>query len=104
MSYDLLHEIESKMNSFSKGQKKIASFIINHYDKAAYMTAIKLGNEIGVSESTVVRFAEQLGFDGYPELRKKIQSTVRTRLTSIQRIEVTNNRLGEKGILDTVLY
>ncbi len=103
MSTDLLHMIEAKMPRFSKGQKKIARFIIDHYDKAAYMTAMRLGDEVGVSESTVVRFADELGFDGYPALRQMIQNTVRVRLTSAQRIEVTNDRFGSKDILDTVL-
>lgn len=103
MSSDLLHIIEDKMPQFSKGQKKIAKYIINHYDKAAYMTAMKLGEAVGVSESTVVRFADELGFDGYPALRQMIQNTVRVHLTSVQRIEVTNDRFAQKDILDTVL-
>ena len=63
----LLTRIEMNMNTFSKGQKRIASYIEEHYDKAAYMTAFKLGETVGVSESTVVRFASELGYDGYPE-------------------------------------
>lgn len=100
---DLLKIIETAMPTLSKGQKRIASFIENHYDKAAYMTAAQLGEEVSVSESTVVRFALQLGFDGYPALQRSVQETVRRRLTSLQRIEVTNKRLGDASILDAVL-
>ena len=100
---DLLKIIETAMPTLSKGQKRIAAFIENHYDKAAYMTAAQLGEEVSVSESTVVRFALQLGFDGYPALQRSVQETVRRRLTSLQRIEVTNKRLGDASILDAVL-
>ena len=100
---DLLTIIETAMPSLSKGQKRIANFIKDHYDKAAYMTASRLGDEVGVSESTVVRFAIELGYDGYPALQHTIQETVRMRLTSLQRIEVANHRLGSNNILDAVL-
>ena len=100
---DLLKSIDEAMPSLSKGQKRIAQFIENHYDKAAYMTASALGEESGVSESTVVRFALELGFNGYPDLQHSIQETVRMRLTSLQRIEVANKRLAGASILDSVL-
>ncbi len=100
---DLLKIIDEAMPSLSKGQRRIAQFIENHYDKAAYMTASALGEEVGVSESTVVRFALELGFDGYPDLQHSIQETVRMRLTSLQRIEVANKRLAGASILDSVL-
>ena len=103
MKKDLLEAIISKMPEFSKGQKKIADYIVHHYDKAAYMTAVKLGEEVGVSESTVVRFADELGFDGYPALRQTMQNAVRVHLTSVQRMEITSGRLGERAILDAVL-
>lgn len=103
LNTDLLETIRERIPQFSKGQKRIAEYIINHYDKAAYMTAVKLGEEVGVSESTVVRFADELGFDGYPALRQMIQNTVRVHLTSVQRMEITNGRIGERAILDTVL-
>jgi len=70
---DLLNRIKEKYSTFSKGHKAIASYIINHYDKAAFMTAAQLGKEVGVSESTVVRFPAELGFEGYPELQKKTE-------------------------------
>lgn len=100
---DILKTIDAAAPSLSKGQKLIAAFIQNHYDKAAYMTASRLGAEVGVSESTVVRFATELGYDGYPALQRSIQETVRMRLTSLQRIEVANHRLGGANILDAVL-
>lgn len=91
------------MNTFSKGQKRIASYIEEHYDKAAYMTAFKLGETVGVSESTVVRFASELGYDGYPELQKAMQEMIKEKLTSVQRIEVTENRIGNSDVLTSVL-
>ena len=100
---DILKTIEAAAPSLSKGQKLIASFIQKHYDKAAYMTASRLGDEVGVSESTVVRFATELGYEGYPALQHAIQETVRMRLTSLQRIEVANHRLSGTNILDAVL-
>lgn len=100
---DLLKIIETAMPTLSKGQKRIAQFIRDHYDKAAYMTAAQLGEEADVSESTVVRFALELGFDGYPALQHMVQETVRMRLTSLQRIEVTNKRFGTTSVLDAVL-
>lgn len=99
----LLTRIDLLMNSFSKGQKRIALFIEEHYDKAAFMTASKLGETVGVSESTVVRFATELGYDGYPKLQKAMQEMIRNKLTSVQRIEVTSNRIGNDNVLDNVL-
>ena len=103
MKKNLLKEIESRMPSFSKGQKLIANYINEHYDKAAYMTAAKLGSIVNVSESTVVRFAIELGFAGYPDFQHSLQEIVRTKLTSFQRMEVTNDRIGDGDILSKVL-
>lgn len=103
MKTDLMTTIESRMNTFSKGQKRIANVLLHSYDKAAYMTASRLGVAAGVSESTVVRFAIELGFDGYPELQRSLQDLIRTKLTSSQRIEVTNNLIGDSDILEKVL-
>lgn len=100
---DLLTQIEQRMPKFSKGQKQIAAYILAHYDKAAYMTAAKLGALVGVSESTVVRFALELGLDGYPELQHSLQELIRTRLTALQRIEITNDRIGDADLLEKVL-
>ncbi|CDZ24220.1 RpiR family transcriptional regulator [[Clostridium] cellulosi] len=103
MNKDLLSQIQSLYPTFSKGQKNIARFIIDHYEKAAFMTASKLGSIVGVSESTVVRFASELGYEGYPELQKSLQELTRSKLTSVQRIEVSTDRLGERDILEKVL-
>lgn len=103
MSKDLLNKIEEGIPGFSKGQRQIARYIIEHYEQAAYMTAARLGALVGVSESTVVRFANELGFDGYPELQRGLQELIRTRLTSFQRMEVANRMIGEDDVLDKVL-
>ncbi|MDK2799917.1 MAG: hypothetical protein PWP27_446 [Clostridiales bacterium] len=101
---DLISRIHSLMAEFSKGQKLIANYILNHYDKAAFMTAARLGSVVGVSESTVVRFATELGYDGYPKLQKALQELIRTKLTAVQRMEITSDRIGEQDILSTVLH
>ena len=103
MQQDILIEIENKMQSFSKSQKLIGNFILESYDKAAFMTALKLGNAVGVSESTVVRFAIEMGFEGYPELQKALQSMMKNRLTAVQRINITNDRIGDGGVLKNIL-
>ena len=100
---NLLTEIEGRMPTFSKGQKLISRYILEHYDKAAYMTASKLGSIVHVSESTVVRFAIELGYEGYPEFQHALQEMVRTHLTSFQRMEVTNHLIGDGDILSKVL-
>ena len=81
MSTDILARIQAQLHTFSKGQKRIANYILESYDKAAFMTACKLGKTVAVSESTVVRFAVELGFDGYPSMQRSLQEMVRTRLT-----------------------
>ena len=96
-------KINDNMSGFSKGQKLIANFITEHYDKAAFMTASKLGTTVGVSESTVVRFATELGYDGYPKMQKAMQEMIRDKLTSVQRIEVTKSRLSGSDVLSSVL-
>ncbi len=103
MTRDILALIQENVHTFSKGQKKIASFILDSYDKAAFMTASRLGRTVGVSESTVVRFAAELGYDGYPDMQRSLQKMIRNRLTSVQRIEVTNDRLGDQDLLSMVL-
>lgn len=103
MQDDLISRINTNMSGFSKSQKRIADFIISHYEKAAYMTALKLGNHVDVSESTVVRFAIELGYEGYPEMQKALQSYIKNRLTAIQRIQITNDRIGDGGVLKNVL-
>lgn len=103
MSRDILTAIQDSMHTFSKGQRKIANFILESYDKAAFMTASRLGQKVGVSESTVVRFAFELGYDGYPDMQRSLQKMIRNRLTTVQRIEVTNDRLGDQDLLSMVL-
>ncbi len=100
---DLLKIIEEKIPSLSKGHRRIANYIVEHYDKAAYMTAAKLGTQVGISESTVVRFADELGFDGYPALQHSLQEIVRNKLTTLQRMEITSDRIGNNDILDKVV-
>ena len=103
MKRNLIAMIEEGMPTFSKGQKRIANYILEHYDKAAYMTASKMGALVGVSESTVVRFAIELGFEGYPEMQKSLQELIRMKLTSVQRVEVTNSLIGEGDVLEKIL-
>ena len=99
----LLGLIEMKLSSMSKGQKLIAHFIEHHYDQAAFLTASKLGELVGVSESTVVRFATEIGYSGYPELQKAMQEMIKDKLTSVQRIEVTAAKIENNDVLETVL-
>lgn len=103
MPKTLISKIERTYPSLSKGHKKIADFIVEHYDKAAFMTASKLGEKVGISESTVVRFATELGYEGYPELQETLQELIKNRLTSVQRMEVANVNISEGSILDKAL-
>ena len=102
MKQDILTVIQENMHTFSKGQKRIANFILDSYDKAAFMTASKLGKLTEVSESTVVRFAAELGFDGYPAMQKALQEMARNRLTSTQRIQAAEN-IYDRDVLSSVL-
>jgi len=103
MNNDILALLQEKTHSFSKGQRLIARYITESYDKAAFMTANRLGKTVGVSESTVVRFAVELGYDGYPSMQKAMQEMVVNRLTSVQRIEVAHDRLANQDIVSMVL-
>jgi len=100
---DIIQRIDAASPKFSKGQRLIASYIKGQYDKAAFMTAAKLGATVGVSESTVVRFATEIGFDGYPGLQRALKEIARSRLTSVQRMEVTSERLWGGEVLTKVL-
>ena len=102
-SHDMIKRIQEKLTEMSKGQKLIANYIISHYEKAAFMTAARLGEVVGVSESTVVRFAIELGYDGYPKLQKVLQELIKSKLTAVQRIEVSSKRINEDNILKSVL-
>ena len=103
MVQDITSRISESYPKLSKCQRRIAAAVLNSCDKVAYMTAAKLGQTVGVSESTVVRFAIELGFDGYPEFQRALQELVRASLTPNQRIEVTNLRIGDKHALDKVM-
>jgi len=103
MAADICELIQEKMPTFSKGQRRIAHAILSDYDKTAFMTAAKLGQSVGVSESTVVRFATELGFAGYPEFQRAVQELIRGRLTPIQRIQITNARIGDGDLLAKVM-
>lgn len=100
---DLISRIQERYLTFSKGQKVLAVYIIKNYDKAVFLTASKLGKVVGLSESTVVRFATQLGYSGYPAFQKALEELVRNKLNSIQRMEVTYGRISQGEILASVL-
>lgn len=104
MAKNILNVIEGNMAEFSKGQKRIAAYILENYDKAAFMTASKLGGLVGVSESTVVRFASELGYDGYPGMQRALQEMIRSRLTSTQRIQVAGDMLSGQDVIGSVLH
>lgn len=103
MNNDILTVLQQKASGFSKRQRLIAQYITEAYDKAAFMTASRLGKTVGVSESTVVRFAAEIGYDGYPSMQKAMQEMVLNRLTSVQRIEVANDRIGNQDVVSMVL-
>ena len=103
MAKSILHTIENNMSSFSKGQTRIAGYTLENYDKAAFMTASKLGKLVGVSESTVVRFASELGYDGYPSMQRALQEMIRSRLTSTQRIQAAGDLFDRQDLLGAVL-
>ena len=103
MDRDVLSVIAAQSPSFSKGQRRIAKYILDNYDKAAFMTASRLGETVGVSESTVVRFAADIGYKGYPEMRKALQDMIKNRLTSVQRIEVSRGIIEKDNIPAAVL-
>ena len=104
MHEDILTLLQTLKPTFSKGQRAICAYITENYDKAAFMTANCLGKTVGVSESTVVRFAVELGYDGYPSMQKAMQAMVQNRLTSVQRIDVANARIGDQDVLGAVLH
>ena len=95
--------VDLTTKKLSKGHKKLVKFISENYDKAAFMTASKLGENVGVSESTVVRFATEMGFKGYPELQKELQQMIKSKLTAVQRMEVSSNLIGEDDAIKKVL-
>jgi len=100
---NLINRIRKNMSNLSKGQKLIATYILAHYEKALYLTAARLGTIVGVSESTVVRFANELGYDGYPKLQEALEELVKSKLTAMQRMEVTTGRIDQKNVFRSVL-
>lgn len=102
MTNDILCTIQKGMPGFSRGQKRIANYILQSYDKAAFMTASRLGKAVQVSESTVVRFAMEIGYDGYPSMQRALQEMIRSKLTSLQRMEVADDLIGEQDVLSLV--
>lgn len=100
---DLINRINERYGSLSKGQKVLAAYITDNYDKAVFLTAARLGEMVGVSESTVVRFATHLGYKGYPEFQRALEELVRNKLNSVQRMEDTYGRISQSKILETVL-
>jgi DNA-binding MurR/RpiR family transcriptional regulator len=103
MSLNLIEHISQQIPEMSTGHKKISAFIIENTDKAAFMTAAKLGEITGVSESTVVRYAMILGFEGYPELLTALREYIGSKLTSVQRMNVMNDRIGSSDVLEKII-
>lgn len=103
MTDNVLHTIRQHLDGLSKGHKRIACYILDNYDKAAFMTASRLGQTIHLSESTVVRFAAEMGYDGYPEMQKALQEIIRGKLTSVQRMQVSQNQMAGTDILGSVM-
>ena len=103
MAADISERIKAVYSTLSKGQKKITNAVLNDYDKVAYLTAAKLGDLVGVSESTVVRFADELGFEGYSQFQLAVQELVRIKLTPNQRIEITKQRIGRGDVIDNAM-
>ena len=101
---ELLGRMEERRSQMSKGQKRLADYVSKNYDKAVFLTAAKLGEVVGISESTVVRFATQLGYKGYPGFQKALEELVRNKLNSIQRMEVTYGRISQSEIIEAVLH
>ena len=99
---DLIRRLNQSGKRLSKGHRRIAEYIVEHYDKAVFMTASRLGEKVGVSESTVVRFASALGYEGYPQLQRALQELVRHRLTAVQRFEMASD-IDQSEVLRTVL-
>ena len=103
MKNNYLSAIEDKNIKLSKGHRKIAAYISENYDKAAFMTASTLGKNVGVSESTVVRFACEVGYKGYPELQKELQQMIKSKLTAVQRMKVSESQIGTNDVIRSVL-
>lgn len=103
MNYDTISRINERFNKMSKSHKKLATFVIDHYEQAAFMTAAKLGKAVGTSEATVVRFAYVLDYDGYPEFQEALAEWVKNKLNSVQNIGVKYGKSSQSEILNSVL-
>lgn len=103
MECDIIAKINANYKSFSKGQKRLAEYVLNNYDKAVFLSAAKLGETVGVSESTVFRFAVSLGYEGYPQFHRALEEVVKNKLNTVQKLELTNDRIHQKDVLKTVL-
>lgn len=103
MAEPLLFQIKQRASEMTKSDRAIAEYILDNYDKAAYMTAARIGGEVNVCEATVVRFAKKFGFDGYPQFKQALQELTRNRLTSVQRIEAADSRIGDGDVLNSVM-
>jgi DNA-binding MurR/RpiR family transcriptional regulator len=101
--YDIITRINDHYGRMSKGQKAISAFIYDHYDQAVFMTAAKLGETVGVSESTVVRYATYIGYNGYPELQRDLEDWVQNKINSVQKIGAKYGRSTQSEILTSVL-
>lgn len=104
MAVDISQRIKKMYPSLSKGHKKIANAVLNEYETVAYMTASSLAHKVGVSESTVVRFAGVVGYDGYSEFQRAVEELAKTKLTPNQRIDMTKKRIGKSDILESVMH
>ena len=100
---DLISKINEKYGKMSKGQKLLANYIIDNYDKAVFLTAAKMGEILGISESTVVRFATFIGYSGYPEFQKSLEEMVRSKLNTTEKLELTNGGIEQNGVIREVL-
>lgn len=103
MERDIIAKINQNYKCFSKGQKRLAEYVLKNYDKAVFLSAAKLGETVGVSESTVFRFAVSLGYEGYPQFHKALEEVVKNKLNTVQKLELTNDRIHQKDVLKTVL-
>ncbi len=103
MASDILRKLQEEQDRFSKGQKRLAAYILESYDKAAFLTAGKLGKTVGVSESTVVRFAAELGYEGYPGMQKDLQEILRNKLTAVQRMSTIHEHMSGQELVAAML-
>ena len=102
MEKDIISLMKQKQPKMSKSHKVIANYIMDNYEQAVFMTAAQLGKTVGISESTVVRFAASLGYDGYPEFQKALEEWVKNRLTGVQRVNVKYEGSSQSDVITSV--